>query len=195
MKHIIVLLILIFFCVPSQALAHSTESDGDISLTIHFDPEDDPIAYQQTGFYFHFMDKTNKFKAQDCECTFTVIKGGSEIYSQPLFRDNATPSLNTITLVYTFPEKNIYQVKVTGKPTTANAFKSFAFTFDIRVERVSATQTANPQENRELSWLEKHFTHSINVVLSLAVFAAFVILAVIQKQKERKKNHKKGGEK
>lgn len=186
MRKIITVLVLIisFFLIPDKVSAHFSVADKGIQGIMHIAPDDDPIVGEQAAFYFEFRDISQKFRPAACDCTFIIEKEGKEIYAQPLFENNANPSLTNPSLTYTFPERNIYKVKIVGKSITANSFEPFALTYDVRLERVSKDQPAKPQDGDERNWFEKHFAHSVNVLISLALFAGFVIFAVIQKQRD-----------
>ena len=184
-KLILLIAIIVYLIIPSSVSAHSTETDGQIRATVHYDPDDDPIVGEQTGFYFNFIDTSKRFTPIACDCTFRVLENGKEIYSQPLFKYNTNPNLETVTLLYTFPKRDVYQISIVAKPLHENAFQPFRITFDVRVERTTKTQQANPQEDKETnSFWEDHFTHSLSVVITLVVFGGFVIIAVIQKMKD-----------
>src|SRR5947207_173429 len=83
--------------------AHILQTDKNIGAVLHIDPEDDPIAGEQSGFFFEFKDIQNKFEPKNCTCTISIIRENKEIYSQPLFQDNVNPSLSNSSLFYTFP--------------------------------------------------------------------------------------------
>ena len=131
------LLILSAFSYPQNALAHVLKTDGSVGAVIHVSPEDDPIAGESTDFYFEFKDKTGKFTPENCDCNGSILQGGKEVYSAPLFQNSTNPSLENASFSYTFPEKNIYKVRVSGKPITTGVFESFTLEWDIRVARVS----------------------------------------------------------
>jgi hypothetical protein len=178
MKKIVILTGLFFaFTFPSQASAHILSTDGNIGAVIHIDPDDDPIAGEQTGFFFEFKDKQNKFNPQQCECRFTILEGGKELYAQPLFRDNTSPSLTSASVSYTFPIKDVYKIQVTGKPTSPDAFQPFTLTYDIRVERESDNKTPTEQ-----TWLSTHVHH----IRTTGIIAFFVIILGIYLIKHRK---------
>lgn len=171
-----IFLILSFFTLlPSSSLlssafAHVLESDGTIGAVIHISPDDDPIAGKESGFFFEFKDKENKFTPENCRCTFTILQAGKEIYSQPLFQGNTNPSLDNASVLYTFPEKNIYTVRVTGEPTTQNAFEPFTLSYDIRVSREEADKEA-AEASPFLTFLSTYPVLILGVLFSLAALS------------------------
>ncbi len=131
--------------------AHVLKVDDNISALLHVEPNDDPVAGEQSSFFFEFKDKTNQFKPENCDCTFSILENGKQLYFQPLFQNNTNPSLTNASVFYTFPQRDVYVVQVTGKPLMPTAFQSFTLTYDIRVARVSDgnEQTSVPFQ----SWL------------------------------------------
>lgn len=118
---------------PYPALAHILKTDGSIGAVMHTDPDDDPVANSVTGIYFEFKDTQNKLTAGNCDCTFSILESGKEIYSQPLFQNNSTPTLDNSTVFFTFPKEDTYQVKVVGKPNISGNFQSFTLVYNVTV--------------------------------------------------------------
>jgi hypothetical protein len=175
MRYFLSLLILFAFCslaftIPN-ALAHELETDGSIGAVMHVNPNDDPIAGQQSGFFFEFKDTKNKFDPKQCECTFSVVQDGHELYTQPLFQTNATANLSNPSVMYTFPEKGVYVIKLSGNPKTDKYFDPFSLEYDIRVDQT----TQNTQTTENTNWLAQHMSVIIGGVLGLSALLFFVI--------------------
>ena len=192
MKKILLTILLFLFSV-SPASAHVLKIDGSVGAVIHVSPEDDPIAGEATDFFFEFKDKENKFKPDNCDCRGVIIQGGKEVYSAPLFQSSANPSLENASFSFTFPEKDIYKVRVSGKPTTPGAFNPFTLEWDLRVARESDniqtsggtpnTISGEANQNPVIDWVSNHIPHIIGVFLIL-IFVIFYFL------KRRSKNVK-----
>lgn len=161
----------LLFCV-TKVSAHVLKIDGNIGATLHIDPDDDPIAGEQSGFFFEFKDKQNAFTPVGCDCTFSISESGKEIYSQPLFQNNSQPSLDNASVFFTFPQRDVYQVKVTGKPLVQNAFQPFVLTYDVRVAR-EATPTPPPTTSQNTSSIPYGMIFG-GVVTVIAVSAIFI---------------------
>lgn len=125
--------------------AHVLQTDGSIGAVLHIEPDDDPIAGPVSSIFLEFKDKQNKFSSQNCNCTFSITENGQEIFNQPLFQTTNDPNSLTASIFFTFPQKDIYQLKVTGAPSTPNAFQPFTLTYDVRVERTANTNANQPQ--------------------------------------------------
>ncbi|HSX18542.1 MAG TPA: hypothetical protein VLE91_00245 [Candidatus Saccharimonadales bacterium] len=162
------------FILPTYA--HVLKTDGSIGAVLHIDPDDDPIAGSQSGFFFEFKDKQNKFSPQYCTCTFSIVENGKEIYSQPLFQNNSNPSLTTPSVFYTFAKKDVYQLRVTGVPNPADSFQTFTLTYDVRVERVASPLPTSGQVNTTNTWISKHLPH---LALGL-IIGVFIIVAMFK---------------
>ena len=158
--------LLFAFAIPVSA--HVLKTDGSIGAILHIDPEDDPIASQQAGFFFEFKDKQNKFKLDNCTCTFSITEDGKQIFTNPLSQDN---------IFFTFPERNIYQVKVVGKPKIASSFQPFTLTYDVRVDRTSANQPSS-QTNNSANWFTRYLPHLIFGIAAVG----FLIVTTIKKK-------------
>jgi hypothetical protein len=190
MKVKILFLFLAFLAVlpVKQAQAHVLKTDGSIGAVIHVSPEDDPIAGESTDFFFEIKDKSSKFNPQNCDCNGVVIQGGKEVYSTPLFQGNTNPNLENASFSFTFPEKDVYKVRITGKPTS-NDFKPFNLTWDIRVARESETQPTGTDgstvttENKKTNWISQN---GIRIVGALLVIS--FIIYFIKNQLTKKRN-------
>ena len=131
-------LVLLF---PIGAHAHILSTDGEVGAVMHIDPDDDPVAGIESVFYFQLKDKSDTFDFSQCECVFSVIQNGKEIASEPIV-DGGEDGL-TLHVSYTFPVRDVYTLKVLGRPTTQGAFNSFELSYDIRVERQSNQTSTN----------------------------------------------------
>ncbi len=127
------LLFLFLWYRPSIVLAHVLKTDGNIGAIMHTDPDDNPLAGSKTGIFFEFKDTQAKLSPENCNCTFSISENDKEIYSQPLFQNNPSPSLDNSSVFFFFPEKNVYQIKVIGKPNSVSSFQPFTLVYDVTV--------------------------------------------------------------
>ncbi len=140
---LIILSLFLPFLFPAKAFAHVLKTDGSIGAVMHTDPDDDPIAGEQTGIFFEFKDKQNKFTPAACDCTLSILQSDKEIYSQPVFQNNPQPTLDNAAAFFTFPQRDTYQVKVTGIPLSSGAFQAFTLIYDVQVTKMT-TKTPQP---------------------------------------------------
>lgn len=186
MKKILLLLLFtfLFFSTPQLAEAHFLATDGSIGAILHVDPNDSPVAGSQASFFFDFKDKQNKFKPENCNCTFEINANGKTIFYQNLFQSNSNPSLSNASVFYTFPSINVYQIKVIGTPVTPGAFQPFTLIWYFRVD-----QQANQNNNSFANFFSTHIVHIIPISIIILGFALYIYT----KAKKNKKSKPKGG--
>lgn len=127
--------VVFFFSVYQIAYAHFPATDGDMTVTLHVDPNDDPTPLQQANLYFLFDDSGRHFSVTQCNCTVTVSEQGRPIFQQQLTANNAKqPSIWGARMPFIFPRNDIYQIILTGKPKNNGTFQSFYLSWYFRVD-------------------------------------------------------------
>ncbi len=187
MKIFLISLLVLLFLYPADVQAHFLATDGSIGAILHVDPNDDPIANSQATFFFEFKDKDNKFKPENCNCTFEVDQNGKKIYSKPLLQEGNKPSLYNTSISYTFPKRDIYTIRIIGKPLTHATFSPFTLSWDFRIDK-----EVTSQQEKSQSFFS---THTIHIVLISSLVICFVIYLISGKRRIPKKRTKRGGEK
>lgn len=155
------------FAIPASA--HVLQSDGNIGAVMHIDPDDDPIALQPAYFFFDFKDKTGKFTPVNCTCVFSIEEAGKQIYSQPILKSD-----NEL-ITFTFPQKDVYTVKVTGTPSPVDSFQPFTLKYDVRVSRAAASTSSLAAAAGPGNWFSTHVIHIV-AVLGAVIIAIIVSL-------------------
>ncbi len=126
------LAVLVLLLSVAPAWAHVVATDGSIGVTMHVDPDDQPVAKTPTRFYLWFKDTTGHLKPQDCRGTFSVSDAGDYVVAtQPLFA--RTGSGLTDVHDITFDKPGVYTVHINGAPTGTTTFQPFLITFQVRV--------------------------------------------------------------
>lgn len=167
----------------SPVSAHFLETDKLIGAVLHIDPNDAPVAGKQASFFLEFKDQQNKFDPKNCDCIFQISENNQPIFTQPLFQNESTPSLDNAAVFYTFSKPDVYQITVSGKPLTPNSFHSFNLVWNIRVEATdSSAQAANPY-------------FKILIYGLLAVLAIILVLVFALKKSRTKNQESKHVEK
>lgn len=166
-----------FINAPQAAQAHVLLTDGSIGAVLHIDPADDPIAGQPATFFYDFKDKEEKFDISRCECQVSITKDKVNLITDFLIPTQTGGSFN-----YTFPEKGVYTVILTGKPLDGRAFQSFALADTIRIERVSK------QSNTVWQTIVGHFLHVGLIVIG---FITFLVLDTRERLKTKRANQTK----
>jgi hypothetical protein len=171
-----------FFAVAS---AHVTQTDGSISVTMHIEPDDDPIANQPAKFFFEFQDTKSKFNTADCNCNVIIFQNDKKLASLPLFKNTDTSDFVTPQFLYTFPGKAVYDIKLSGSSKVSGGFQSFALDFAVRVDK----EELSNQQSVISSAVNNHAFHFI--VFGLA-FLVILVLYVKEKRKSQSgKNNSK----
>ncbi len=165
----------------SSVFAHVLKSDGSVGVVMHIDPEDDPIVGQPASFFLEFKEKNETFKADNCNCKLSIYKDGKEIFSQPLSLDSSNSGVYQSAVYFTFPEKNVYTIKIAGLPKSEGNFQPFNLSYDLRVSREPDSQPAKT-ESESSRWIKNHIPHLIGSFL----IAGFFIYAMIKQSKGKK---------
>lgn len=164
----IVLIGLLF--LPQSTYAHFLATDKQIGAVIHVTPNDEPVAGLESSFFFDFKDEENKFKSSDCDCTFIIKESGKTIYSHKIFQNQSEPNLTKASVTYTFPQKDIYQVQIVGKPEITNEFQPFTLSWDFRIDQQADPQTVANQGNAASKYLRYAIIFGSVAALILVIF-------------------------
>ncbi len=135
-------------------LAHVLKTDGNIGLTLHIDPDDDPIIGQLAIFYIYLKDTSGQFQPQNCTCGVSILQNQQSIFSTQLYTTPNSNDLNTA-FQYTFSKPDIYTIVVSGQPKANNSpsFQAFRISFDWRVSRTNTTPTNSANSTNFPLWL------------------------------------------
>jgi hypothetical protein len=125
----------LFFTCATTTFAHVFLDDGAINVFSHIEPDDSPVVGSKAKLFFVVTDKENKFDGRNCDCAISIQKtDGTVVYSQKLFAGKGDDEA-TASLTYTFPEKAVYDLKITGTPKKDFHFQVFEVHRVIRVDR------------------------------------------------------------
>ena len=146
MKKVAVILLMLFGLV-GQARAHSFLTDRDITVLLHTNPDDDPIVGQPAAVLLQVTDSTNKYSSSKCDCEISIAEGNKVLFAGPLLYIVGA-SVYDLTAPFTFPEKAVYQITVTGKPKVVGEFQDFRVEYDLRVDRGSVAPAPKPDNSK-----------------------------------------------
>lgn len=135
------LVMAVLVLTPAVVSAHVLQENGSISAKLHINPKDNPIAGQVSTLGFSLSDTTKHFKARDCACSLVVERNGAEI-SRLNIPQTAMVSDGVILLPYTFPQRDVYELHLVGRPQTGAPFKAFELEYIIRVARAEPPSAA-----------------------------------------------------
>jgi hypothetical protein len=173
------LLSLLFFLFLSPtAHAHFAATDGNITIVLHVDPNDQPIPGQLAHLYFlfNFNDTTKKFSLRDCNCIVTVVEQGNQkqIEQQKLLEKN-NPHLTIwgANMPIVFPARDVYFITIKGSPIKPNDFKPFYLTWFFRVDS-TASGIVKQETNQGLSDIQQLLIGLAAVIIFLVCFGLFI---------------------
>ena len=191
-------LILLLGCVTLSitniypATAHKVETTGDVGGTLHIEPNDNPRAGESILTWFALTRKGGKvIPLVQCNCQLAV-------YAQPHTPGEPAllePSLKPVNAeIYqgipgadiTFPKPGIYQLQLSGKPTSGANFKPFEFKFEVTVAAGNRVDTQNSQDvNNNQSVAVETESNPIPLwAIAIPIVAILgTVFAVWQKQK------------
>jgi hypothetical protein len=154
------------------ASAHKLEISKDIGGTLHIEPNDNPRAGEPAQAWFALTRKGGQvLPLKECDCRLAVYAEPRSPEAAPL----SEPPLKPVQAEryagipgteIMFPQPGIYQLQLTGKPSTAESFQPFELNFTVTVaagktvesRQVLATPKAgqpvqNVTENRQANTL------------------------------------------
>jgi hypothetical protein len=134
-KILLALLFSVLAIVPVSA--HELETDQNIGVLLHVEPDDSPIPGDSSTLVFTITDRDQKFSTEHCVCTVSIFKDDQQVTSGALTRSGAdTGSFN-----FDFPEAATYTVKLAGSPATSDAFQTFQVEYSIESLALSTGNT------------------------------------------------------
>jgi len=131
--------------LPSYA--HTLKVDGKIGVTLHVEPDDEPVAKQLSKVLINLQDKSGQLQAspESCACTLTIVRDNTILETINLSVSNELARTN-----YTFPDAGIYKLSVAGKPQSGTNFQAFSvdFTYNVKSQvggtSIKSTVVVNP---------------------------------------------------
>jgi hypothetical protein len=139
MKKYLLLAALTFCLFVPSASAHTLAVDGEIGVTLHVHPDDEPIANRETPFYIDIAQRGQSFSLINCQCSLAILQNNKLLVTLPV-KYLQSP-------IYVFPAAGTYEVKISGKPLGAAQFSPFTteFTYYVRsnTDLISTTQSVN----------------------------------------------------
>ncbi|HVM77129.1 MAG TPA: hypothetical protein VMU07_03190 [Candidatus Paceibacterota bacterium] len=130
----LIVLVAVFGFV-SSASAHVWRTDGNITVLLHVNPIDAPVAGQPAELLFGITDAANQFATGTCQCSVEVSENGKVLLNKELIPWTGGPSLFTYEMPFTFPNPAVYSIVVTGSPKASGTFQNFQVSYDERVGR------------------------------------------------------------
>lgn len=95
------------------ALAHFPATDKQMTVTLHVDPNDQPIAGQPAVLNFIYDDQQGKFNSQKCDCRVAIYDQGTQVFSG--LSDPDSTGVYGGNLSYMFSKAGAYTINLSGR--------------------------------------------------------------------------------
>src|SRR5690349_13252336 len=105
--------------VPS-ALAHDRESNNGVTMTLHIDPDDEPIATQPAVLVIERVETKSVFSWKTCRCTLTISDSNNTVVRSGAVGAKAT---------FTFPAEGAYQIVYAGRVQKSGKWRTFRIVY------------------------------------------------------------------
>ena len=132
------------------AFAHFPASDGSITVILHTDPDDNPIAGQPAQVYADVSDSTGKFKASNCNCDLIISQNNTVLFNHLLQATTQSNSIFSFQTPFTFPNAGTYHITISGNPKTPGAFQTFQVDYNIPV--IQKPTPTPPSKNKYVAF-------------------------------------------
>lgn len=144
MKLIVLCFVFILFLLPVLPMhAHTSQEEDEITIVMHAEPDDRPLANQETTLHFQIDDPSKEFKVGNCNCVVTVFRNGKRIMSKPATEVRDQKSLYSASTKIVFDQEGSYEVRLDGSPITAGEFHPLSAKFNLEVGKRVITPKNN----------------------------------------------------
>jgi len=163
-----------FLFHPQSVYAHFPATDGNMTVTLHVDPDDDPVPGQDATINFLFDDSTNLFHIADCECLVTIAEQGNPLYqNSQIGNKSALNSIWNASIPFVFPKRDVYEISLSGKPKDKNAFQAFSVHWFFRVDQF-------PKQGQVLGDSDDSFIYFVIAYFSIFLVTGAAVYAIIR---------------
>jgi hypothetical protein len=108
----------------SAALAHQTDSNRGVSVTVHVTPDDEPVSGQPSRVIVSKVRPgSGRFAWKSCKCYLRISdSAGNVVLNRRAKR----------TTRFTFPRATAYEIVFSGRVKRSGGYKRFRVSFAIR---------------------------------------------------------------
>ena len=146
--------------LSTSVLAHNIQTDGNVGVTFHIEPDHSPRAGEESQAWFALTRQGGELIAlSECDCELKVYlesaTGNEPILNPTLVAISPEQYRDVPGAELVFPQPGIYQLELTGKPTQEGSFTPFQVSYPVTVnpsiapslkEVKSEEVTTTPQE-------------------------------------------------
>ena len=143
MKYIVFfLVVLLLFASSKDITAHSSDVKEGITVLMHAEPEDRPLANKPTILHFQIEDASHEFEIKNCNCMVTIYKDGQKLLEKRAYEPTDKKSIYSALATVTFGKEGNYKVSLEGKPKDSEMFHPFTARFDLEVGKSLSTSSS-----------------------------------------------------
>ena len=122
----------------TSALAHNIQTDGNVGVTFHIEPDHSPRAGEESQAWFALTRQGGELIAlSECDCELQVYlesaTGNEPILNPTLIPISAEQYRDIPGAEIVFPQPGIYQLELTGKPVREGNFTPFQVSYPVTV--------------------------------------------------------------
>lgn len=128
---------LISFTTGDFVYSHEARYSGNISASLHIDPNDQPRAQEESILNFTVADTTRRFDFSHCNCR-VEIRSASTSDSIILSGTGVTAQAP-----YTFPTSGSYEIVFIGNPVNDADFETFNYSYNSYYVESSFAESEN----------------------------------------------------
>lgn len=134
MKRAIFFLVLPFLLISSnEVVAHTSDTSESVSVLMHVEPDDRPLAEQSTILHFQIEDTSHKFSIKNCNCTVTISSNGKKLGVKTVSELTDQKSVYSAYSKVTFDRAGSYRIIFEAKPKNSGTFSTFTTNFELKV--------------------------------------------------------------
>jgi hypothetical protein len=111
--------------VVQCAFAHDRESNNGVTMTLHINPDDEPIATQPALLVIEKVETKSSFSWKKCRCTMTISDSSGKVIR--------SGSVGAKT-VFTFPVDGAYQIVYAGRVQQKGTWRAFKISYAFRAD-------------------------------------------------------------
>lgn len=160
--------------------AHTLKVDKAIGVTVHINPDDEPLAGSLSQVIIGIQDKEGRFvaNASECICALTIVQQDGVVAETLPFAISG----ETAMVSYVFQKGGIYKLEVSGTPRRLDSFQNFSTAFSYRVRaNDEASSTADYKKSNPMR------TYFPFVVIGSSLFLGVLYILPIQKKKGKRR--------
>ncbi len=112
------------------ASAHDRETSNGVTVTVHYDPNDEPIAGERSTLVVEEVETGSKFSWATCNCTWRISNSSGAV----VFKGPARPRTP-----FVFPAAGAYELTLAGRvKATKTRWRWFKINYAIRANPPSS---------------------------------------------------------